>query len=47
MITSQCPTKEWHHIIGKSKIADAIRDRLRHHAYKIELEGELIGKTKK
>ena len=27
LITSQCPTKDWHHIIGEPTIADAILDR--------------------
>jgi DNA replication protein DnaC len=47
VITSQCPTKEWHHIIGEPTIADAICDRLLHHCYKIELKGESIRKSKK
>jgi len=47
VITSQCPTKDWHHIIGEPTIADAICDRLLHHSYKIELKGESIRKTKK
>jgi DNA replication protein DnaC len=47
VITSQCPTKEWHHVIGEATIADAICDRLLHHAYKIELKGESIRKNKK
>ncbi|MGB8640112.1 MAG: IS21-like element helper ATPase IstB [Pseudolabrys sp.] len=47
VITSQCPTKDWHHIIGEPTIADAVCDRLLHHCYKIELKGESIRKTKK
>ncbi|MGH8613220.1 MAG: IS21-like element helper ATPase IstB [Gammaproteobacteria bacterium] len=47
VITSQCPTKEWHHIIGEPTIADAILDRLLHHAYKVELKGDSIRKNKK
>jgi DNA replication protein DnaC len=47
VITSQCPTKQWHHIIGEPTIADAICDRLLHQCYKIELKGESIRKTKK
>ena len=47
VITSQCPTKDCHHIIGEPTIADAVCDRLLHHAYKIELKGESIRKTKK
>jgi DNA replication protein DnaC len=47
VITSQYPTKEWHHLIGEPTIADAICDRLLHHCYKIELKVESIRKTKK
>jgi len=47
VITSQCPTKEWHHVIGEPTLADAICDRLLHQSYKIELKGESIRKTKK
>lgn len=44
VITSQCPTKEWHPNIGDPTIADAICDRLLHHAYKVELRGESMRK---
>ena len=47
VITSQCPTKEWHHVIAEPTLADAILDRLLHHSYKIELKGESIRKNKK
>ena len=47
VITSQCPIKNWHHIIGEPTVADAILDRLLHHCYKIELKGESIRKMKK
>ena len=47
VITSQCPIKDWHTIIGEPTVADGILDRLLHHAYKIELKGESIRKTKK
>ena len=47
VITSQCPIKDWHAIIGEPTVADGILDRLLHHAYKIELKGESIRKTKK
>jgi DNA replication protein DnaC len=46
VITSQCPIKDWHPIIGEPTLADAILDRLLHHSYKIELKGESIRKTK-
>src|SRR3990167_6929274 len=47
IITSQCPIKDWHPIIGEPTVADAILDRLLHHSFKIELKGESIRKTKK
>lgn len=47
VITSQCPIKDWHAIIGEPTVADGILDRLLHHAYKIELKGESIRKTRK
>ena len=47
VITSQCPIKNWHPIIGEPTVADAILDRLLHHGFKIELKGESIRKTKK
>jgi DNA replication protein DnaC len=47
VITSQCPIKNWHTIIGEPTVADAILDRLLHHSYKIELKGESIRKTKR
>src|SRR4029434_10437214 len=47
VITSQCPIKDRHTIIGEPTVADAILDRLLHHAYKIELKGESIRKTKR
>ena len=47
VITSQCPIKDWHPIIGEPTVADAILDRLLHHSFKIELKGESIRKTKK
>ena len=38
VITSQCPSGDWHRNIGDDTIADAICDRLLHQAYKIELD---------
>lgn len=40
IIASQCPIKDWHPNIGDPTLADAICDRLLHHAYKIELRGD-------
>jgi DNA replication protein DnaC len=36
VITSQCPIKNWHHIIGEPTVADAILDRFLHHCYKLK-----------
>jgi DNA replication protein DnaC len=40
LVTSQYPTKLWHDTIGNPTVADAILDRLIHHAHRIELKGE-------
>ena len=42
VITSQCPTGDWHPNIGDPTLADAICDRLFHNAYKIELRGDSL-----
>lgn len=47
IITSQMPVKGWHDAIGEKNIADAILDRLVHHALRVELFGESIRKRKK
>jgi DNA replication protein DnaC len=46
IVSSQVPIKNWYEIIGDPTIADAVCDRLLHHAYKIELKGESLRKTK-
>jgi DNA replication protein DnaC len=46
LITSQFPVNQWHELIGDPTVADAILDRLLHNAYRIELKGESIRKTK-
>lgn len=46
LITSQLPTENWHDIIGDPTIADAILDRIVHNAYRIELSGESLRKTR-
>jgi len=46
VITSQCPIKEWHPNIGDPTLADSICDRLLHNAYRIELRGESMRKTR-
>ena len=46
LITSQFPVSQWHEIIGDATVADAILDRLVHNAYRLELKGESLRKTK-
>lgn len=42
IITSQCPTKDWHQNIGDPTLADAICDRLFHKAHRMALKGASI-----
>lgn len=44
LITSQYPVDTWHDLIGDPTAADAILDRLVHHAYVIALKGESMRK---
>lgn len=44
VITSQCPSEQWHEHIGDPTLADAICDRLLHNAHKIVLKGDSIRK---
>jgi DNA replication protein DnaC len=46
LITSQVPVKGWHDVIGERTVADAILDRIVHHALRVELCGESIRKRK-
>ena len=46
IITSQFPVSQWHEIIGDATVADAILDRLVHNAYRLELKGESLRKSK-
>jgi len=46
LITSQFPVDEWHGVINDATVADAILDRLVHNAYRLELKGESIRKTR-
>jgi DNA replication protein DnaC len=39
LMTSQIPIKQWHALFGEPTIADAILDRIVHHAHRIELKG--------
>jgi DNA replication protein DnaC len=47
IITSQLPIIEWHEYINDPIIADALLDRIVHHAEKIALKGESLRKVKK
>ena len=46
LITSQFPVNQWHEVINDATVADAILDRLVHNAYRLELKGESLRKTK-
>lgn len=46
IITSQFPVSQWHELVGDATVADALMDRLVHQAYRIELKGESMRKTR-
>jgi len=46
LVTSQLPVAQWHAVIGDPSVADAILDRLVHHAHRIEMKGESMRKLK-
>jgi len=46
LITSQLPLSTWHDVIGEPTFADAILDRIVHNAYRLELSGPSLRKTK-
>lgn len=46
LVTSQLPLEKWHGLIGDPTFADAILDRLVHNAYKLNLKGDSMRKTK-
>lgn len=45
VVTSQLPVEKWYDIIGDPTFADAILDRLVHHAHRIELDGPSMRKN--
>ena len=47
LITSQLPIEQWHAHISEPTLADAILDRLVHNAYRIQLKGASMRKTKR
>lgn len=44
LIASQLPIELWHEHLGEATLADAILDRLLHHAHRINLQGESMRK---
>ena len=46
IVTSQLPIKLWHEAIGDKTLADAILDRLVHNAYRLELKGDSMRKSR-
>jgi DNA replication protein DnaC len=46
LVTSQLPIEKWHATIADPTFADAILDRLVHNAYKLNLKGDSMRKTK-
>lgn len=46
IVTSQLPIKLWHDAIGDKTLADAILDRLVHNAYRLELGGDSMRKSR-
>jgi DNA replication protein DnaC len=46
VLASQLPVDKWHKQIGDPTVADSILDRLVHQAYRFELSGESLRKTK-
>jgi DNA replication protein DnaC len=47
VITAQLPIEHWHAWIGEPTIADAILDRLLHHAHRLTLKGESLRRAAK
>jgi len=47
VLTAQLPVEHWHGWIGEQTIADAILDRLLHHAHRLTLKGESLRRTTK
>ena len=46
LVTSQLPVASWHDALGDPTLADAILDRLVHHAHPLHLAGESLRKLK-
>jgi DNA replication protein DnaC len=46
LLTSQLPFEHWHDVVGDATLADAILDRVVHHAHRITLKGGSMRKKK-
>ena len=46
IVTSQVPVDRWHALIGDPTYADAVLDRLVHNAYRLDLEGDSLRRTR-
>lgn len=46
LVTSQLPISLWHEYIGEPTVADAVLDRLMQNAFRMELKGESLRRTK-
>ena len=46
LVTSQLPVDQLYELIGNPTLADAILDRVLHNAYRLELHGESLRKTR-
>jgi len=46
LIASQIPVEEWYERIGEKTVADAVLDRIVHHALRVELLGESLRKRR-
>jgi DNA replication protein DnaC len=47
LLTSQLPVSRWHDVVGEPTLADAILDRIVHHAQRIELKGDSLRKRQR
>lgn len=46
LITSQVPVSAWHQVIGDPTLGDAILDRIVHAAYRLDLDGDSLRKSR-
>jgi DNA replication protein DnaC len=47
LLTSQLPVSRWHDVVGEPTLADAILDRIVHHAQRLELKGDSLRKRQR